>query len=78
MPQLSLYLDEPTMEKLRTDASSAGTTLSSYVRDVLGNHDKASLWPAKFFDLYGAADDPSFTAPAELAWDATSAVDALE
>ena len=31
MPQLSLYMDEPTMEGLRRDAAREGKTLSKFV-----------------------------------------------
>lgn len=60
MPQLSLYLDEPTMEALRQDAARAGTSLSKYVANVLHEHAEASRWPDGFFDLYGAFDDECF------------------
>lgn len=65
MPQLSLYLDEPTMEALRQDAARAGTSLSKYVANVLHEHAEASRWPDGFFDLYGAFDDECFEAPFE-------------
>lgn len=57
MPQLSLYLDESTMEALRQDAARAGTSLSKYVANVLHEHAESSRWPDGFFDLYGSFDD---------------------
>lgn len=70
MPQLSLYLDEAAMEKLRTDASLAGKTLSKYVKSILDDRDSLDgKWPQGFFDLYGALDDDSFRRPSELSWE---------
>lgn len=70
MPQLSLYLDAPTMEHLRADASKEGKTLSSFVRTVLEDRATNGQWPQGFFGLYGSlTDDPTFAEPPELPWD---------
>ena len=53
MPQLSLYMDEPTMEGLRRDAAREGKTLSKFVAG----------------DLYGACDDDTFVEPPEIPWE---------
>lgn len=66
MPQLSLYLDEATMEVLRDSATRENKTLSKFVANTLRerHHDKG--WPQGFFDLYGAAKaDGSFCVPAD-------------
>lgn len=68
MAQLSLYLDDASMEDLRRSAQSRGVTLSKYVRDVLVD-DAHGGWPNGFFDLYGALDDPSFVEPPEIPWE---------
>lgn len=69
MPQLSLYLDEPTMESLRRDAAQAGTSLSKYVVGVLHEHAEAPRWPDGFFELYGSCDDEAFVEPPDSPFD---------
>ena len=61
MPQLSLYMDEPTMEGLRR--------LSKFVAGVLRDRDTNGLWPHGFFDLYGVCDDDTFVEPPEIPWE---------
>lgn len=64
MAQLSLYIDDATMEELRKDASATGVSISSYARDILAsrNDAKRKNWnngfPPGYFDLYGSS--PSF------------------
>lgn len=71
MPQLSLYLDEPTMGLLREDARREDLSLSSYARKTIQQRHNSS-WPAGFFDLYGSIRDDSFVPPAELPWESDS------
>lgn len=64
MPQLSLYLDDPTMEALRQSAERDQVSLSKYTGALI--RDRAvSAWPAGFWDTYGALQDPSFKEPPE-------------
>lgn len=67
MPQLSLYLDDGTMDKLRRDASREGVSLSRHAARLI-RLDGASRWPAGFLDLYGSIDDEGFAEPPELDW----------
>lgn len=62
MPQLSLYLDDATMECLRAESSRQGMSLSKFARTRLS--EKPSAWPSSFWDTYGAADE-SFSLPSE-------------
>ncbi len=64
MPQLSLYLDDATMEALRSDAGRERVSLSQYARQLIRERAESS-WPAGFWDTYGALSDPTFTVPAE-------------
>ncbi len=63
MAQLSLYMDEATMEGLRADAAARGMSISSYAREVLerrnshATEDWENGWPPGFFDLYGSIPD---------------------
>lgn len=65
MPQLSLYLDEQTMNALRMRAARSDSSLSQYVAALVRNDLKSKL-PDNFLRLYGSLDDESFTAPEEL------------
>ena len=55
MPQLSLYLDDDTMDILRQDATREGVSLSKHASRVI-RENNVSAWPKGFFDLYGALD----------------------
>lgn len=65
MPQLSLYLDDATMESLRSDAGRENMSLSQYARGLIQNRAE-SAWPKGFWATYGALDDPTFVEPPEL------------
>ena len=56
MPQLSLYLDEPTMEKLR----------ERYVTGLIRESGEGRGWPSGYWDnVYGCLRDPTFVVPEE-------------
>lgn len=59
MPQLSLYLDDVTMEALRKRASLRGVSLSRYASELV-KQDAAVGWPEGYWDLYGSVDDDAF------------------
>lgn len=55
MAQLSLYMDDISMESLRADAEAAGKSISSYAREVLKRrnergHGWVNGWPPGYFD----------------------------
>ncbi len=64
MPQLSLYLDEPSMKSLREKSKREGLSISKYARIQLAR--SGGTWPASFWDTYGALEDDSFAIPDEL------------
>lgn len=67
MPQLSLYLDEPTMEELRADAAEAGLSLSKYVTGLIREKKTHRGWPEGYWEqVYGCITDPTFVVPPEL------------
>ncbi|MCI9130029.1 MAG: antitoxin [Eggerthellaceae bacterium] len=67
MPQLSLYLNEPTMALLREDCQKSGNSLSRYVSELITAKRTESSWPQGYWDnVYGALDDDSFQVPSEL------------
>ena len=66
MPQLSLYLDEPTMEMLREKSSRAHQSMSRYVTGLIRESGEGRGWPAGYWDnIYGCLRDPSFVGPEE-------------
>ncbi len=59
MPQLSLYVDERTMERLRRAAKLESVSVSKYVVDKI-NRIIRTEWPENYGQLFGAIDDESF------------------
>lgn len=62
MAQLSLYMDDASMEALRSDAEAAGKSISSYAREVLEKRHEnkrgwVNGWPPGYFDLFGSSPD---------------------
>ena len=47
MPQLSLYVDDETMDLLRKNANDRYVSLSRYVRDLIRDRDFGA-WPVDF------------------------------
>lgn len=67
MAQLSLYLTDATMMRLRADAEQAGSSLSKYVSGLVEHPSAQAGWPEGYWtSVYGALADPSFVVPAEL------------
>ena len=68
MPQLSLYLDEPSMQMLREKAELSHLSMSKFVADLIRQSETRTSWPEGYWDgVYGSVSDPSFEAPADLA-----------
>lgn len=63
MPQLSLYLDDESMESLREESKREGLSLSKYARVQLARTN--GTWPVSFWSTYGSLDDETFTIPEE-------------
>lgn len=64
MPQLSLYLDDNTLQMVKEVAALSNTSVSKWVRNkVLQSlHNE---WPDGYFQLYGTVNDKSFAEPSE-------------
>ena len=69
MPQLSLYLDEATLEMVEKAAKMSQVSVSKWIRNRLVQSLKRD-WPEGYLDLYGAISDDTFTAPDPVALDA--------
>ena len=66
MPQLSLYLDEASMQQLRERARDEGVSLSKYAGAAIEQRVGSTGWPEGYWELYGSIDDESLAAPADL------------
>ncbi len=59
MPQLSLYIDENTLNKIEMGAKIEHVSISKYVVKIL-NESMTKAWPENYKNLYGVIDDDSF------------------
>jgi len=62
MPQLSLYIDQSTLQQVEKAAKSARMSVSRWVRSRLHSSFEHS-WPDTYFDLFGSIRDTSFDIP---------------
>ena len=72
MPQISLYVDKPTMDSVRQSAQRKNISISSYVAGRLrepepDQEETVDGWPESFWQTYGALDD-AFERPNQLDW----------
>lgn len=59
MPQLSLYIDKETLEKLELAARIEHLSLSKYAVKKL-NESLRTDWPDTWAALFGSLDDPTY------------------
>lgn len=69
MPQVSLYIDKETLEKIEMFAQKSQTSISKWVGNTLKRLIKDD-YPDDFFGLFGAIRDASFDKPADLPFNA--------
>jgi hypothetical protein len=62
MSQVNLYLDEPTLRRIRDAAKGEGISLSRWVRKRLAM-ELHPMWPKGYFTLFGALAKESFERP---------------
>jgi len=62
MPQISLYIDEPTLKKLEILAKREHKSISKWVRIRIKNAIDQT-WPENYFSLYGSVSDEQFAKP---------------
>lgn len=65
MPQISLYIDENTLEKIGEIAKNENLSISKWVENNIKSLIK-NRYPEDFFSLFGAINDDSFQRPEEL------------
>ncbi len=62
MPQLSLYIDEKTLQKLKVAAEIERLSISRYAAKKL-NEMLGEQWPEHYSELFGSIHDETYTAP---------------
>jgi hypothetical protein len=65
MPQVSLYIDKETMDKIGQLARKGGVSISRWVGDNLKRLIRDE-YPEEFWGVFGAVQDEYFTRPEEL------------
>ena len=67
MPQVSLYIDKETLEKMEAQARKNHTSLSRWVGNSLKHLIKGD-YPEGFFGLFGSVKDDTFGRPEHLSF----------
>jgi len=65
MPQLSLYIDQETLDRVTERAGSENVSVSKLVTTILAR-DLSDTWSQEFLDTYGSIQDPTFVVPDEI------------
>ncbi|MCF7949757.1 MAG: hypothetical protein K9M94_14300 [Spirochaetia bacterium] len=65
MPQISLYIDEETLEKLKAAASRERISISKWVAHRIRSQVEPE-YPAYYDELFGSIDDETFTEPEKI------------
>ena len=67
MPQISLYVDDATMEALRVSARGQGVSMSRYVAGLIADREHYGAWPQGYWEsIYGALDEDLDIGDSEL------------
>jgi hypothetical protein len=59
MPQISLYIDKPTLKKVETMAKREKKSISKWVRLRI-KKSMEKTWPENYFSLFGSVTDKKF------------------
>jgi hypothetical protein len=59
MPQLSVYLDDDMIARVRENAKISGISISSLVANALNRY-MSNNWPEGFETLFGSVSDETF------------------
>lgn len=65
MPQISLYIDEPTLKKVENAALKQHVSISKWVAEQIRSKIDP-IYPAQFETLFGSIIDDSFIRPADV------------
>lgn len=67
MPQISLYIDEPTLKEVERAAKKQKTSISKWVVAQLKSRIEPS-YPMDYEKLFGSITDESFIEPKEISF----------
>jgi len=62
MPQVSLYIDKETLEKIESAAKAENLSISKWVRKQVNSAFQTG-YSSDFKDLFGSVNDDSFEVP---------------
>jgi hypothetical protein len=65
MPQISLYIDEPTLKKIENAALKQHVSISKWVAEQIRSRVEP-IYPANFETLFGSISDDSFMRPDDI------------
>jgi len=65
MPQLSLYIDHNTLDRVTERAGAENMSVSKLVTSIL-NRELADTWSPEFLATLGSIQDPTFVVPDEI------------
>ncbi len=71
MPQISLYIDEPTLKKIENAASRQHVSISKWVAEQIRSR-VDPIYPPDYEDLFGSISDESFARPRQPSFDSDS------
>ncbi len=76
MPKISLYIDEPTLKKIKNAASRQHVSISKWVAEQIRARVEP-VYPADFETLFGSVSDESFTRPEDISFKMDSKRDSI-
>ena len=62
MPKISLYIDQDTLERIKTEATRERLSVSKWVAEQI-NPRVQTGYPPGFEELFGSVDDETFKRP---------------
>lgn len=71
MPQISLYIDEPTLKKIENAALRQHVSISKWVAEQLRSRIEP-IYPPNYEDLFGSISDTSFVRPEQITYESDS------
>ena len=76
MPQISLYIDEPTLKKVENAALKQHVSISKWVAEQIRTRVEP-IYPVNFENLFGSITDETFTRPNDISFKMDSKREAI-
>lgn len=67
MAQLTVYIDESTLQEIEKTASREKSSVSKWVKKVITNHFQ-NEWPESFVKTVGSLKESDLTTPSKLSF----------